>query len=294
MPPKKTAAKQPTKQQQQEEEEQAAKEAAEFAALQEERRAEEERLKKEQDDNDAKPIEVPRFGTGDVRGMLVRNFQGPLCHTDFCVRLLPSRNTLSPTDLYAQPNFGIPPEDEDGSSALDAEGEEGKEELESGDVAEADDALRKKNAQEVNQRILDRTGLIHDRLESRLMEVVQLEDYIINRTHVMQHQENVHDQVMREHGLFPGTDVPLGPTYFKIDKRALESNTLIDLENIMSGVRKEKLDEMLQRVPAKPPRDGTKSRRRQEQEQQNKEHSQQSKVRHVLGRSPILPSSPRP
>jgi hypothetical protein len=75
----------------------------------------------------------------------------------------------------------------------------------------------------------------------------------------------------------PGTDVPLGPTYFKIDKRALETNTLIDLENIMSSVSKEKLDEMLQRISAKPPRDGTISKRRQAQEQEQREKEESGK-----------------
>ena len=57
------------------------REAEEAAAREEElKQKEEEEKKKQQEDVDIIPAEVPRFGTGDVRGILVRTFQGEPIH----------------------------------------------------------------------------------------------------------------------------------------------------------------------------------------------------------------------
>ena len=187
-------------------------------------------------------------------------------------------------DLYAQPNLGIPVEEVDEEEPPveeEPEEEPPKKPTKSkgGKVAEPEPepepevvevSAEMKAQEETKQRILDRAGLIQDRLETRLMEVVQLEDYIVERTHIMENEEKLHTDVMRRHGLFPGMNEPEGPTYFKIDQRALETHKLIDLGDIMRSVKKEKLDETLQRVVAKPPRDGTKSRRKQEEEDQKR------------------------
>lgn len=232
----------------------------------EQARLEEERRRKEEEDKLLEPIEVARFGTGDVRGMLLRTFQ----------------------DLYELSNLGAPlddppPTDADGAPETEGEPDAAEENEEEGQEGTENDSKGEEVPEYMNEdvknRVRERTDLIQGGLEGKLKEVLQLEDYLVRQSHVAKDREHKHLKLVRDHGLHMGVDIPVGKTFLQINKRLLKENNLINLDKMMKGIKKEKLDLALQRVPETPPKLVSKSDRRARMEAQQETLAQERAVK---------------
>jgi hypothetical protein len=244
----------------------AEEEAAAAAALAEQERLEEERKRAEE--AMMIPIEVPRYGTSDVRGMLVRTFQ----------------------DLYAMPNLGVPevykppePVVEEPKEVAEPEpvqtGKGGKKAAAKTKKGAKKSAPAKKVEEEeepvpetpakaaevavpppteeelaLQNRILARANNIESHLEKKLKTASLLEDKYIDHIHVVAEKEADRKDKYEAHGLLLGLDIPGESTFFNLDE-TIKDEGLINLDEITKEVVTRVTNDTMPRIKKPPPRE---------------------------------------